>query len=66
MILFWVDNYIVYTVNKESIDEIILSMKHEFLLEREEDLAEFLGIQIERNEQNNKITLAQTGLTDQI
>ena len=55
-----------YAENKKRIDEIILSMKNEFLLEREEDLARFLDIQIERNKQNNKITLTQTGLTDRI
>ena len=55
-----------YAENKKRIDEIILSMKNEFLLEREEDLARFLDIQIERNKQNNKIILTQTGLTDRI
>ena len=66
MVLFWVDDYIFYAENKERIVEIILSMKNEFLLEREEGLARFLGIQIERNKQNNKIILTQTGLTDRI
>ena len=45
----WVYDYIFYTENQESKDENILSMKNEFQLEREEDLAGFLGIQIERN-----------------
>ena len=44
MVLFWVYDYIFYTENEESKDEKILSMKYEFQLEREEDLAGLLGI----------------------
>ena len=64
--MFWANNCIFYAKDKRSIGDIILSVKIEFLFEREENLAGFLGIQIEPNKENNKITLMQTGLTDQI
>ena len=44
------------------IDDVINSLQDKFLLEREEDVAEFLGIQMERNSNTDKITLTQTEL----
>ena len=48
IILFWVDDYTFYAPDKQSIDDIIISLKYEILLEREEDMIGFLGLQIER------------------
>ena len=45
---------------------MILGLKDEFLLEKEEDMARFLGIQIVRDPKNNTITMTQTGLIDSI
>ena len=49
-----------------NIDYLILDLKDNFLLEREDDVAGFLGLQIERDKQRGKITLTQTGLIDRI
>ena len=68
MILFWMDDAIFFAKSKKSIDDVILSLKDIFLLEREEDMAEFLGINISRSKDGNKdiITMTQTGLIDRI
>jgi hypothetical protein len=41
-------------------------LKDEFLLEREEDMAGFLGINITRDKNNDSLTLTQTGLIERI
>ena len=66
MVLFWVDDCIFYAKSKKSIDGIIVSLHEEFLLEREEDMAGFLGINIEREEGTNTIKVIQTGLIERI
>ena len=66
MVLFWEKNCICYANDKKSIEIIILSMRTKILLEHEEDLAGFLGINIERNKENNKTISAQRWLTSQI
>ena len=48
------------------IDEVIDSLKDSFLLEREEDVAGFLGLSIERDKKGGTTTLIQTGLVDRI
>ena len=48
------------------IDKLILSLKDEFLLEREDDMAGFLGIKIARNKDNDSLTMTQTGLIERI
>ena len=45
---------------------MILGLKDEFLLEKEEDMARFLGIQIVHDPKNNTITMTQTGLIDKV
>ena len=50
--------------SKKSIDDTILILKDTFLLEREEDMAGFLGVNIMRNA--NTITMTQMDLIDQI
>ena len=48
------------------IDDVILNLKDEFLLAREENFAAFLGIQIKRNIDEGIVTLTQTDLKDRI
>lgn len=48
------------------IDKVISSLKDEFLLEREEDMAGFLGLQILHDWDTDTIALSQTGLIDTI
>jgi hypothetical protein len=45
MVLFWVDDCIFYAKDNTSINAIISSLKDEYLLEREEDMAGFLGLE---------------------
>jgi hypothetical protein len=66
IVLFWVDDCIFYSKKSPTIDKVILSLKDEFLLEKEEDMAGFLGIQIVRDAENHIITMTQTGLIDRI
>ena len=66
MVLFWVDDCIFYAKESSSIDAMITSLKDEFLLEREEDMAGFLGLNITRDADKGTITLLQTGLIDKI
>ena len=49
MILFWVNDFIFYSKENKITDNVITSLKDEFLLEREEDVAGFLGLQIDRD-----------------
>ena len=51
---------------RKSINDMILSLQDIFLLEREEDTAGFLGINILRDEMNNTIIMTQTGLINRI
>ena len=60
------DNCIFYSKKSTTIDNIILSLKNELLLEREEDMAGFLGIDISRNTNNNGLSMPQTGLIERI
>ena len=66
MVLFWVDDCIFYAKEHNSIDTIISSLKDKFLLEREEDMAGFLGLKITRDAEKGTFTLLQTGLIDKI
>ena len=45
---------------------MIDSLKDNFLLERENDMARFLGLQINRNTEDGSVTLAQEDLTDRV
>ena len=57
MLLFWVDDLIFYAKDDASINKIMYSLKDEFLLEREEDMAGFLGIKLKIIEDECTITL---------
>ena len=54
--------------SKKSIDDVILSLRDNFLVEREEDMAVFIGINISRSKDGSKeiITMTHTGLIDRI
>lgn len=45
---------------------MIPSLQDAFILEKEEEMAGFLGIQIVRDSVNNTITMTQNGLIDRI
>ena len=44
IIFFWVDDCILYSKEPKAIDKVINSLKDGYLLEKEEDMAGFLGI----------------------
>ena len=62
MVLFQADDYIFYATDTTMINNVIDSLKDKFLLEREEDMARFLGLQIERDKSDGTVTLTQSGL----
>ena len=66
MVLFWVDDAIFYAKDANSINVIISSLKEEFLLEREEDMARFLGLNITLDKIKGTVTLYQIDLIDKI
>ena len=66
IVLFWVYDCIFYYTTHNQVNKLILSLKDEFLLERKEDMVDFLGINIARDENNNSLTLAQTSLIERI
>ena len=65
MVLFWVDDCIFYSNTNSAIDKLIDNLKDEFLLEKEEDMAGFLGLQIDRTTPGT-VVLTQTGLINRI
>ena len=64
MVLFCVDDCILYAKDSTSINIRISDLKDEFLLGREEDMVRFLGLKISR--EDGTITLSQTDLIDKI
>ena len=40
---FWVDDWIFYSKDVDAIEHLILDLKDEFILEKESDMAGFLG-----------------------
>ena len=64
MILFWVDDCIFFAKDKKMIDEVIDSLNDSFLIEREENVAGFLGLSIERDRKGETLSLTQTDLID--
>jgi hypothetical protein len=62
----WVDDCILFARDSSSIDDVISKLQQDegLTLEVEDDMAGFLGIHIERNDDD--IVLTQTGLIDRI
>ena len=56
---------VYFTPRKSAIDKLILDLKDEFLLERESDMAGFLGLHIDRSKEED-MALSQTGLINMI
>lgn len=65
--LVYVDDTLFYSPKAEFIDEIIAKLKQNGMdLEVEGEVAGFLGVHINRDHQNNTVTLTQAGLTKRI
>jgi secreted Zn-dependent insulinase-like peptidase len=58
----------LWSPKQEWIDEVIEQLKTrcQLDLEKEEYVASFLGVHIERNKHNNTIKLTQSGLAERI
>jgi hypothetical protein len=66
--LVYVDDTLLYARKMEDIDEVIRKLRedHKMTLEVEDDVAGFLGVHIDRNNETGEVTLTQQGLIDQI
>ena len=60
------DRYIFYLKATRTIDKVILSLKADFFLEKEKDMASFLGLNITRDRENKTLAMTQTGLIERI
>ena len=47
MVLFWLDDCIIYVKEASDIDKVIDSLKDSFLLEQEDNMVRFLSLKIE-------------------
>ena len=59
---FWVVDCIFCSNDSKYIDDIVFNLKHRFLWEREDDVAGFLALKIDRGIENGTISLTQIGL----
>ena len=67
MVLFWVDDWICYAKENNSIDSITLtSLKDAFLLEQEEDITGFIGLKNTCDTDKGIVILLHIGLIDNI
>ena len=57
MVLFWVNDCMFYAKDTTMIEAVVDSLEGEFLLEHKEDMAGFLGLQIQRNKDIGTVTL---------
>jgi hypothetical protein len=67
IVLVYVDDTLLFSPKKEWIDELIFKLKKQQVdLEEEDSVAGFLGVHIERNDNDGTIKLTQTGITQRI
>ena len=66
--LVYVDDTLLYARRQEDIDKVIHLLRHQqhMTLEAEDEVAGFLGVHIQRNEETGEVVLTQEGLTDRI
>ena len=63
----YVDDILIFARSNEIINKMIKDLRSEGAqLEKEEDVAGFLGVKIDRNDELGTITMTQTGLIDRI
>ena len=67
MVLVYVDDCIFFSPNKDIITQMINNLRKSGLqIEPEHNMAGFLGVWIDRDEDENTYTLTQTGLIERI
>ena len=65
--IVYVDDTLLFSPRAEYIDEVLTQLKEEELdLEEEDDVAGFLGVNVQRDDANGQIHMTQTGLIDRI
>ncbi|CAB9526109.1 expressed unknown protein [Seminavis robusta] len=65
--LVYVDDTLLYARNQDDIDEVLAKLRARgMVLEEEDDVAGFLGVQIKPNAETGEITLTQSGLAARI
>ena len=66
--LVYVDDTLLYAKNMSDIDDVLrkLTDEQKMQIEVEDDVAGFLGVHIERDNEAGTVTLTQTGLIDRI
>ena len=66
--LVYVDDTLLYARNQQDIDDVIrrLTEERSMTLEIEDEVAGFLGVDIQRDPTTKEVTLTQTGLIDRI
>jgi hypothetical protein len=65
-LVVYVDDVICASKDSAAIQTVLTSLKSEFTLTEEGELATFLGISVDRNRNDKSFTLTQTGLIDRI
>jgi hypothetical protein len=65
-LVVYVDDVICASKDSTAIQTVLDSLKSEFTLTEEGELATFLGISVDRNRTDKSFTLTQTGLIDRI
>jgi hypothetical protein len=65
--IVYVDDTLLFSPRQEYIDDVLSKLKEEELdLEEEDDVAGFLGVNVQRDDENGQIHMTQLGLIDRI
>jgi hypothetical protein len=65
--IVYVDDTLLFSPKSEYIDEVLEALKQEQMdLEVEDDVAGFLGVDVQRNADNTTVTMTQKGLIERI
>ena len=65
--IVYVDDTLLFSPKAEFIDEVLMKLREESLdLEEEDDVAGFLGVDVNRDTENDRIIMTQKGLIDRI
>jgi hypothetical protein len=66
MILSYVDDCLFFGMRQSDVDAAVDELRKHIILEIEDDVSGFLGVDIKKDEVNGEITLTQTGLINKI
>lgn len=65
ILIFWVDDCLIFSTKKELADEVISDLHAKFTLTKEEDVSAYIGVQLSINE-DNTVSLTQPFLIQRI